>query len=109
MTRGDLDRMVTEAPDEDLPAIVGDLERAKALAYARMLSPKAVVSGDDDLLSMDAVAVELGVSEWNARELGRRGELPTVHVGERGVRVRRGALREYIRRNERGVTMSRGR
>jgi len=110
MTRADLDRIVTEAPEEELPSLVGDLSRAHALAFARLVTPKATSATDDDeLLTMADVAKALDIGEWNARELGRQGVIPTVHVGERGVRVRRGALRDYIRRNERGATMSRSR
>jgi excisionase family DNA binding protein len=54
---------------------------------------------------MPEVARRLGVTEYQACEMGRRGELPTVAVGERLVRVRAGALEEWIHRRETGRTM----
>jgi len=41
----------------------------------------------------------LGIPEEHARELGRRGEIPTVRVGERYVRVRLSSLRQWIETN----------
>jgi hypothetical protein len=49
---------------------------------------------------MNAVAKKLNVTEHQAREMGRRHELPTVIVGDRFVRVRAGALEDWIRRRE---------
>jgi len=36
-----------------------------------------------------------------AREMGRKGQLPTVALGDRGIRVRQRSLEDYIRRRER--------
>jgi len=52
-------------------------------------------------VDMEEVARVLGVPLTQARELGRRGELPVVHVG-RYVRVRAGALAEWMALRENG-------
>jgi excisionase family DNA binding protein len=105
-------REIEAAEVAELPAIIGAHEAAKALAWSRLsgAQPPAPAQPDPNrLLTMRVVAMRLGIGEWNAREMGRRGEIPTVRVGGKGVRVRESALNEYIRKNERGVTMSRGR
>jgi len=53
------------------------------------------------LLSLSEVAERLGVPEEHAREMGRRGLLPTVRVGKRYVRVRRSALEKWMAHQER--------
>lgn len=109
MTRADLARLVDEAEDTELPEIVGELEAAKARAYARLMTTRVHAPAQDALLTMDEVAAQLRMGETIVREMGRRGEIPTVQVGDRGVRVRQSALNEYIRKHERGATMPRGR
>ena len=80
--------MVEATPAEGLPRLIGDLEAARAAAWARLASPAAGAHPTEDrLLRMPAVAARLGITEHQARELGRRGKLPVVRVGERRVRV----------------------
>lgn len=103
----DLGALVDAAADRELPQLIGALEAAKATALARLTSParRHDVAGDAEearLLGMAEVAKRLGVTEHQARELGRRGELPTVTVGARGVRVSLRALEEWIAARERG-------
>lgn len=107
MTRDELLTAVVAAAPGDLPAIIGDLECAKATAYARLATPVLANETDDDpLLRMPEVARRLSINLHQAREMGRRGELPVTTVGERFVRVRAGALNDWIRRRER-ATLSR--
>ena len=58
----------------------------------------SVSGASDRLLTMPRAAERLGITEHQAREMGRRGELPVVHVGERHVRVSARALEEWIKR-----------
>ena len=103
----DLSRLVREAALESLPQIVGALEIAKAAALARLINPPPLAApAEVHLLTMPEVATRLGITEHQAREMGRRGELPVTTVGERFVRVRSGALNDWIRRRE-GATLSR--
>ncbi|MDQ6776775.1 MAG: helix-turn-helix domain-containing protein [Actinomycetota bacterium] len=48
------------------------------------------------LLTADEVAVVLGVPRTFVYSLARRGELPTVRIGERYVRFRGPALERWI-------------
>lgn len=57
--------------------------------------------GEDRLLDMAEVSDLLGVPEGQARDMGRRGELPVVHVG-RYVRVRSSSLRGWMATRENG-------
>ena len=97
----DLGKFVAEARPEELPALIGELEAARARAWARLTMPAPARADADHLLDMEAVAAALAVPLAHARELGRRGELPIVHVG-RYVRVRAGALADWLALRENG-------
>src|SRR5690348_12013493 len=49
----------------------------------------------DRLLTMPEVSTITGIPESKVRELGRRGELPTVRIGKY-VRVRQADLTQYV-------------
>ncbi len=104
LSRDEIRRLAAEADTSELPALVGVFAEAQALALARLTSRTSErrAAADDRLLTMPEVATRLGVKEHQAREMGRRGTLPTVTVGERFVRVRAGALEEWVRRRENG-------
>lgn len=105
---GHLDAEVQGASVAELPVIVGELERLRALAWSRLAMPSAPAAAVEDvLLEMPEVARRLGIKEAQAREMGRRGELPVVHVGERHVRVRASALAGWIAQRERGTVSPR--
>jgi len=97
----DLGKLVDEARVEELPQLAGLLEAARVKLALRLVAPAAAKPDDDRLVDMDEVARVLGVPVAHARELGRRGELPVVHVG-RYVRVRSGALVEWMALRENG-------
>jgi excisionase family DNA binding protein len=104
----DLPRIALEAPATELPELVGSLAEAQAVALARLTAAGAPSTPpQDQLLTMPEVAERLAITEHRAREMGRRGELPVVTVGERFVRVRRSALEEWVRRRENGRRMRR--
>lgn len=105
----ELIRLLAEADLLQLPALVGALAQAQAAALARLTArtPEGRPETDDRLLTMPEVALRLGVTEHQAREMGRRGELPIIAVGDRFVRVRAGALGDWIRRRENGRTIRR--
>jgi len=107
----DLAAVVARAAPDELPQLIGELEAAKAAAWARLTAPPSSRGGADleaHLLSMPEVAERLHITEHQAREMGRRGELPVVRVGERHVRVSASSLVEWIRRRGSG-TLSRPR
>lgn len=109
-SRDEVVRLVAQADATELPSLVGAFAEAQALALARLVgrTPERTATADDRLLIMPEVAQRLGITEHQAREMGRRGELPTVTVGERFVRVRAGALDEWIRRRENGRSIREG-
>ncbi len=98
-------QLVNATPLAELPEILGQLEAERLRGLMRIHAPlpfEAPAPADDTerLLTMQEVAQRLGVSLEHARELGRRGELATVRVGERYVRVRRAALDVFVARRE---------
>ncbi len=70
------------------------LERGSRLTVA----PPA--RGPDPLLTADDVAAVLGVPQSFVYALARRGEIPTVRIGDRYVRFRTSALEAWIEARE---------
>ncbi len=84
--------LVGAAAPGELQGLIRELEAARRAAAWRARLASIVVSprrveASDRLLSMPEVARRLGITEHQAREMGRRRQLPVVHVGERHVRV----------------------
>src|SRR5262245_28811152 len=98
--------LVRECVVDRLPALIGQLEGARAAAWARLNTADRASArpseAADSLLDMPAVAGILGIPEDRAYDLGRQGRLPVVHVG-RYVRVRRSVLARFISENEQKV------
>jgi excisionase family DNA binding protein len=90
---------IASAGGGDVPALLAALAARLATLNA---APSAQVKDDvetedgDVLLTLPQAAERLGVPEHFARELGRRGELPVVHLGDRYVRVRVADLRAFV-------------
>jgi hypothetical protein len=63
MNLTDLLKAARELPAEDLPDLIGQLEAAKATAWARLSAPVPVSPERDELLDVEAAAERLGVSE----------------------------------------------
>ena len=59
----DILRAARELPAQDLPELIGQLEAAKATAWARLSTPVAAPVGHDELLGVPEAARRLGVSE----------------------------------------------
>jgi hypothetical protein len=55
-------QMAREAAPEELPALIGQLEAAKATAWARLTSPTPARAEHDELLGVAEAARRLGVS-----------------------------------------------
>jgi len=60
---GHILRAARELPPEDLPDLIGQLEAAKATAWARLSAPVAAPVEHDQLLGVTEAARRLGVSE----------------------------------------------
>jgi excisionase family DNA binding protein len=96
---------LASAEPREIPGVLGALERARGRALERLM--RVPTSAPEDvMLTMEDVARRLAINVSQARELGRRGELPTVTVGERFVRVRQSSLEDWIRRREAGRRVS---
>ena len=52
-----------DLPAEELPDLIGELEAAKATAWARLAAPSAAPQEHDALLEVEAAALRLGVSK----------------------------------------------
>jgi excisionase family DNA binding protein len=85
--RATLDHAVVALEPTDLPAFIGELERVKAVAYARLLPLGTSPSGDAYLKIRDVVQ-RLNISRVRLYELIREGRITTVRFGPRGVRIR---------------------
>jgi excisionase family DNA binding protein len=100
-----LDDVIREGTPEEIALILGRFELARhdAIERVRPQPHQCKTESDEDVLLMPEVARLLHVNEETAREMGRKGKIPTVRRGGRGVGVRRGALREHLRQSERRV------
>jgi len=106
----ELGRQIGQASPEELPQLVGQLEAAKAAAWARLMTKPATGNDtDEQLLTLPAVAELLGVPPDRAYDLARQGQLPVVEIGKRYKRVRRSALKAFLSQNERPSVLARGR
>lgn len=92
-----LEAAVSGAEPPELLALGVELTSRAAAALAQPTVP-----AEDPMLTMAEVADRLGIKEAHAREMGRRGELPVIIVGERRVRVRRSSLEKWIAAREAG-------
>jgi excisionase family DNA binding protein len=97
-TMGTLEKLVHSVSRSSLIDIIGNLERLKAITWARMVSE---TRGDHtsrtnsaSLLNMRQVAERLNIPLSRAYELARQGKLPAVHIGKY-VRVSEAGLQEY--------------
>jgi hypothetical protein len=82
-----LKRYAVELPADELPALVGELETAKAQAYARLATADRGAQGHHPpadtgrLLNAKTMAERLQVPESWLREHARGGRVPCVYVG----------------------------
>ncbi len=68
----------------------------KVEASLGLLSSAPPPVREDRTLTVADVASELQLSKARAYELVRAGDIPSVRIGERQVRVRRSALDQYL-------------
>ncbi len=91
-----LEAAAREVDPAEVPAFVGELERVKATAWARLAGPQSEGNGSEDqLLTIDQAAERLGVPEgW----LKKRPDLPfRVVLSEGTVRYSAHGIATYIR------------
>ena len=98
MERHDLEALVSSAPSEDLPRLIGDLEAAKARAWARLMTPSTNGRGEqhapepDTWLAPEQAASIAGVKvrriyEWAVgQRWASRPTKRTLRISEAGFR-----------------------
>jgi excisionase family DNA binding protein len=69
-----------QTPKADLPMLLGELERLKAVVWSEMMNTNAHV--DQTFLSVPEVAARLNIPASRAYELVRQGKLPGARVGK---------------------------
>ncbi len=91
-----LDAIVTQLPLSALPTLVGELERLKTMALARIVGERLMTTAQEDaLLTMPEVASRLKISKYRAYELARQGILKPIHIGK-SVRVEVREVNRYF-------------
>jgi excisionase family DNA binding protein len=98
-----LERAADELPPDCVAPLLGRLETLKTRLWRRALAQVSPtqsepVAADEQLLTAAEVAGRLAVPKAFVYELARRGELPTLHVGARYVRIPVTALEQWVRR-----------
>ena len=79
----DFSQHIEQASQAELPALIGELEQAKALAWSRLALPEpAANDGDDALLNVEQVHELLNVPVSYVYDLARTHKLPKVKVGK---------------------------
>ena len=80
---GELSKQIEQASRAELPALLGELEQAKALAWSRLALPApASRDGNDALLNVEQVHELLNVPVSYVYDLARQHKLPKVKVGK---------------------------
>ena len=85
-----IEQAISGASVAELPALSGELDRLRATAWARMMTPQqpradATARGEEDrYLTMRQVATRTGLSRSYLYELARTGDLPARPMGKSG-------------------------
>ena len=97
-----LEAALAEVSPQEVPALLGGLERVRAALWARMMSASSDGYGrahaaEDRLLTVEEAAGKLGVSpDW----LYRRRLPFTVRLGPRQLRFSAQGIERYIRQRQ---------
>lgn len=76
-----LERCARELPSEELPALVGVLEAARAFAWSRLVTPAPPILHTEPLLTAEELAPVIKLPVHAVRDRARRGIIPSVQVG----------------------------
>jgi excisionase family DNA binding protein len=88
-----LEEGVQSVPLGEIPALTGDLERLKVLAFARLMQKPEPDHGH--LLTPAQVAAQLNVAESFVYEAARSKQLKAVRVGKKYVRFTEAAVQAF--------------
>jgi hypothetical protein len=98
--RADLARLVAEEPADELPALIGGLEAAKAAAWARLVAPAA--NGHGPALATADPREEMLTPEQAAAAIGGVS-LKWLYRHTKGLRFRRDLSRKVVRFERSGL------
>ena|SRR3972149_3448497 len=93
---------IRELPPAQIPGLLVHLASVQSALTARFVAanapaPEAAPADHPErLLSLPDVAELLHISKSSAYELARRGEIKTIRVGKKYVRMRRADLDAYV-------------
>lgn len=92
-------------PVEDIPAAIGELERVKAVLWARLANPAPAAVPTVTPMSLDTpgAARLLGISATALRRLVAAGEVPVVRFGRRVLYRRETLERLRVERERNGA------
>ena len=99
-----------DVPVEQIPALLVKLAAAQATLQTRLLMHGVQGhkdEGHETLLEAKDVAAWLGVKEDYVRDLGRKGEIPTVKIGKY-VRFERDSIRQWIAQQRESIDRAAG-
>jgi excisionase family DNA binding protein len=91
----DIENLAGSLPVNQLPDLIGQLAKAQALAFSRLLSP-APVPQSDELITVDEATAPLGMSKEYIYRNAKT--LPFVRKVGRSVRCSKSGIQAYIRR-----------
>jgi len=80
---GALKTLIAEVPADQLPALIGELEATKAVAWARLTVPPtpAVTAAGQEMLTANELAHVFSVPKSFFYELARRKRVPCTRLG----------------------------
>ncbi len=96
--RATLETVVGQASAAELPTILGEFERAKAMAWAKLTPTQNGAQVQGEYLTVREVVGRLRLSRARVYELIRSGDLPHVRMGRRGMRIRLSDLTQWEKR-----------
>lgn len=99
-----LQRMAQEVAPDELPTLIGALEAAKAVAYARLPRATPPTREPGPLLTAEDLAALYNTPKSLWYELARRGEVPCVQIGHYK-RFRRADVDAWIAENSKTAAL----
>jgi excisionase family DNA binding protein len=91
----------TAVPLEQIPAVLGELEQAKAALWARLTTPRSAAENGDRLLTLQEAAGLLGKSPAWLRRKAAGGVFPCARQIGRSWRFPATELERYVARMRR--------
>ncbi len=101
LTTTEFERAIQEAPAAELPGLLGELERLRALAWQRMTTGTKEPAAPDEILGVDEAAAHLKVSVDSLYRKRKRVGLGHLDPIDGRLKFSRAQLDGYLRRQRR--------